>query len=91
MAKSPATRSPIIIPKGVPMNDSISADPTAGLWGYADFAAAAGIAEATLRSYKRKGMLPEPTRVVLGRPFWAPAVGADWIANRPGSGNWRSS
>lgn len=58
--------------------------------GTADFAARAGLAKATIRSYMRKGLTP-PADVVISTPSgplrgWAPKTIDAWLASRPGRG-----
>lgn len=58
--------------------------------GAADFAARAGLAVATIRSYMRKGLIP-PADVVISTPAsplrgWAPETIDAWMASRPGRG-----
>ena len=58
--------------------------------GTADFAARAGLATATIRSYMRKGLTP-PADVVIITPSgplrgWAPKTIDTWLASRPGRG-----
>lgn len=58
--------------------------------GAADFAAHAGLATATIRSYMRKGLTP-PADVVITTPSgplrgWLPATIDAWLAARPGQG-----
>lgn len=58
--------------------------------GTADFAARAGLAPATIRSYMRKGLTPTAD-VVITTPSgplrgWAPATIDAWLAARPGQG-----
>lgn len=58
--------------------------------GAADFAARAGLAVATIRSYMRKGLTP-PADVVITTPSgplrgWLPQTIDAWLAARPGQG-----
>lgn len=58
--------------------------------GAADFAARAGLATATIRSYIRKGLAP-PADVVITTPSgplrgWSVATIDAWLASRPGQG-----
>ena len=58
--------------------------------GAADFAARAGLAVATIRSYIRKELLP-PADVVITTPSgpmrgWDPETIDAWLAARPGQG-----
>ena len=58
--------------------------------GAADFAARAGLAVATIRSYMRKGLIP-PADVVISTPAgplrgWAPETIDAGMASRPGRG-----
>jgi len=58
--------------------------------GAADFAARAGLAPTTIRSYMRKGLTP-PADVVITTPSgplrgWLPATIDAWLAARPGQG-----
>lgn len=58
--------------------------------GAAEFAARAGLATATIRSYMRKGLTP-PADVVISTPAgplrgWAPETIDAWMASRPGRG-----
>lgn len=52
-----------------------------------DVAAQAGIAEATVRSYLARGLMPEPIRDRHGHPTWTQTSIDRWLANRPGKGN----
>lgn len=56
--------------------------------GAADFAARAGMAVATIRSYMRKGLTP-PADVQISTPNgplrgWSPETVDAWLASRPG-------
>lgn len=58
----------------------------------ADVAARIGVTDGTMRSYSKKGMLPEPdaltgagVRAIRG---WLPETIDTWNAARPGRGNW---
>ena len=58
--------------------------------GAADFAARAGLAVATIRSYMRKGLTP-PADVQISTPNgplrgWSVATIDAWIVARPGQG-----
>jgi hypothetical protein len=58
--------------------------------GAADFAARAGLAVATIRSYMRKGLTP-PADVQIRTPNgplrgWSPETIDEWLASRPGQG-----
>lgn len=58
--------------------------------GAADFAARAGLATATIRSYMRKGLTP-PADVVITTPSgplrgWLPETIDAWLSSRPGRG-----
>lgn len=58
--------------------------------GAADFAARAGLAPATIRSYMRKGLTP-PADVIITTPSgplrgWSPKTIDGWLASRPGQG-----
>ncbi len=58
--------------------------------GAADFAARAGLAPATIRSYMRKGLAP-PADVFITTPAgplrgWSPETIDAWLASRPGRG-----
>ena len=58
--------------------------------GTADFAARAGLAGSTIRSYIRKELLP-PADVVITTPSgplrgWAPETIDSWLTSRPGQG-----
>lgn len=58
--------------------------------GAADFAARAGLAVATIRSYMRKGLTP-PADVIITTPSgplrgWSPETIDAWLASRPGQG-----
>lgn len=59
--------------------------------GAADFAARAGLAVATVRSYMRKGLTP-PADVIITTPSgplrgWSPKTIDGWLASRPGQGS----
>ena len=55
-----------------------------------DLAKAAGITFNTVKSYKAKGLLPEPDALIgLGDRAiraWLPETVEEWIKNRPGRG-----
>lgn len=58
--------------------------------GAADFAARAGLATVTIRSYMRKGLTP-PADVIITTPSvplrgWSPETIDAWLASRPGQG-----
>lgn len=58
--------------------------------GTADFAARAGLAVATIRSYIRKGLMPDAD-VIITTPSgplrgWAPETIDEWQRSRPGRG-----
>lgn len=58
--------------------------------GAADFAARAGLAVATIRSYMKKGLTP-PADVIITTPSgplrgWLPETIDAWQAERPGQG-----
>lgn len=58
--------------------------------GAANFAARAGLAAATIRSYMRKDLIP-PADVIITTPAgplrgWAPETIDAWMASRPGRG-----
>lgn len=58
--------------------------------GAADFAARAGLAVATIRSYMRKGLTP-PADVQISTPNgplrgWSPETIDAWLISRPGQG-----
>lgn len=58
--------------------------------GAADFAARAGLAVATIRSYMRKGLTP-PADVQISTPNgplrgWSPETVDAWLTSRPGQG-----
>lgn len=59
--------------------------------GAADFAARAGLATATIRSYMRKCLTP-PADVIITTPSgplrgWSPKTIDAWLASRPGQGS----
>ena len=58
--------------------------------GAAYFAARAGLATETIRSYMRKGLTP-PADVIITTPSgplrgWSPETIDAWLASRPGQG-----
>ena len=54
------------------------------LWSYAEIAAHIGVKPATVKSYRRQGVLPEPDVVtILGQPRWYAATIRAWTARRP--------
>ncbi|MFJ2266701.1 helix-turn-helix transcriptional regulator [Streptomyces sp. NPDC087849] len=56
------------------------------LWTVADVARKLGVSEATVRTYRWRGDLPDPSYV--GRtPVWQPSVIEEWIRHRPGRGS----
>ncbi|MFF9334526.1 helix-turn-helix transcriptional regulator [Streptomyces albogriseolus] len=59
--------------------------PDERLWTVADVAQRLGVSEATVRSYRWRGTLPEP-RYVGRTPVWEPGAIEEWIKRRPGRG-----
>jgi hypothetical protein len=54
------------------------------LWSYREIAAHIGVKPATVKSYRRQGILPPPDLVDgLGRPCWWPATIHAWVKRRP--------
>jgi predicted DNA-binding transcriptional regulator AlpA len=63
----------------------VDSTPQHRLWTVADVAARMGVALATVRTYRSKGVLPEPK--YIGRtPVWEAEVIEHWLAERPGQG-----
>ncbi|ONH24883.1 helix-turn-helix transcriptional regulator [Pseudofrankia asymbiotica] len=57
------------------------------LIGYAEMAERAGVKASTLRSYRRKGLLPPPDdESVPDRPRWRTSTYEAWMRARPGHG-----
>ncbi|WP_035740268.1 helix-turn-helix transcriptional regulator [Parafrankia elaeagni] len=57
------------------------------LIGYREMAERAGIKPGTLRSYRNKGLLPEPDDLsVPDRPRWKTSTVEAWLLGRPGRG-----
>ena len=58
--------------------------------GISGFAKHAGLADSTINSYLRKGMLPTPDIVYIARagsrPAWTIDTVERWMNNRPGRG-----
>ncbi|MFC1419343.1 helix-turn-helix transcriptional regulator [Streptacidiphilus cavernicola] len=54
------------------------------LWSYTEIAAHIGVKAATVKSYRRHGVLPEPDVVtILGQPRWYASTIRAWTARRP--------
>lgn len=66
----------------------LAQDAVEGYWGYVQVASYLKVTTATLRSYRTEGRMPEPDKMVLGRPFWRPKTIVTWSKERPGRGNW---
>lgn len=59
------------------------------LLDYAGIAARTGLSAGTLRKYRMLGYLPEPDLLPTpDRPRWYATTIEDWLASRPGRGNW---
>lgn len=60
-----------------------------GISGFAEYV---GLANGTIQSYWKKGLLPEPDiyYIMRGgrRPAWTVDTIEHWIDNRPGRGSW---
>ncbi|GAA3371750.1 MerR family transcriptional regulator [Streptomyces sannanensis] len=56
-----------------------------GLWSYQEIAAHIRVQAATVRSYRKHGLLPEPDLVEAGKPYWYADTIRAWVARRPGN------
>ena len=45
-----------------------------------------GVKAETVRSYRSRGLMPEPAAVYGQSPVWTPGAIEAWIASRPGQG-----
>lgn len=54
------------------------------LWSYKEIAAHIKVQPETVRSYRKRGLLPAPDRVEGGKPYWYSITVRAWIASRPG-------
>ncbi|MFJ4429171.1 helix-turn-helix transcriptional regulator [Streptomyces bobili] len=54
------------------------------LWSYKEIAAHLKVQPETVRSYRKRGLLPAPDRVEGGKPYWYSNTVRAWIASRSG-------
>lgn len=52
------------------------------LLSIADVARVTGLTRETIRVYRCRGQMPEPTEVIDNKPLWSPDVIAEWSAGR---------
>ena len=45
-----------------------------------------GVSQATVRSYRARGLMPEPAGRIGASPYWTREAVEAWIASRPGRG-----
>ncbi len=61
------------------------------LWSYREIAAHIGVQTDTVRSYRKHGLLPAPDTKEGGKPYWYADTIRNWVAQRPGNRNRRTS
>ncbi|MEU8413902.1 helix-turn-helix domain-containing protein [Amycolatopsis japonica] len=54
-------------------------------WTVVEVARRLGVTEATVRSYRWRGVLP-PASYIGRTPVWDPSIIEEWIRSRPGRG-----
>ncbi|MDB1086794.1 MarR family transcriptional regulator [Streptomyces sp. ACA25] len=54
-----------------------------GIWSYKEIAAHIRVQPATVRAYRKHGLLPSPDLVRAGRPLWYAETIRQWVTRRP--------